>query len=1184
MNRPSPRPSPIGWERVPGGRVRVPLRGSWSRCAVLFLALAWSCIPTLRAAEPSTSSLPPRLVEVSGTVEVAPGGGNDWRAAARFLPLHLGDRVRTGARSRATIQFSDRSVLRLGPSTLVELQAGQTAPAKRRFHLDLGRLFFLDRERPEDIEFETPLATGAIRGTEFALEAGENGGFTRLALLDGAVALRHAGGLLDLQGGQEVLLAPGRPPEVRGIVLAVNTVQWCLYYPAVLHVGELKLTAEERRTFGPSLEAWKAGAIRDALSLAPGSHGGEGPDLRVYRASLALATGGVDEAERVLDTLPPDHSLVIALRELIAAVRFTTFETVEPPQTASEWLARSYYLQSRARLEDALTAAREAVARAPAFGRGWERVAELEHDFERNRAAARALHRALDVSPRSAPAQALRGFIALAANRVTDAEDAFERALALDDSIGNAWLGRALVAEHRGQTGEARRLLQIAAALEPNRAELRSYLGKAWAEAGDTERAERELRLATKLDPRDPTPWLYLALEQHQTHQLNEAVHSMEHSLKLNDERAVFRSGLLLDRDRSVRSADLAAIYSAVGLDDPAFRLAARAVEMDAANFSAHLFVARALQEREDPFRADLRLETPRQSELLLANLLAPPGAGNLSQQLSQQDHLHYFGPKPVALSSLTEYGSGGDWTEAASVFGSGGGFGYALDSEFLARNGEQPNGDLARRQVSFQAKQRVGPDDEVYLQAGLLDAGFGDVLRHYDPAQADPNLRVEERQEPHLYAGWHHTWAPGSHTLLLASRLTDDLHLTDPDHPLLFLRRTDGAISELDSDRAVFDLRQDSAFTLNSVEVQHLWESTTQGFLVGSRYQAGSEDTDVTLNGPLPPAFAVQHVLNNLERLDAYGRYFWRPAPSLRFTAGLAYHHLRFPRNADLPPLSNDEDSRDLVAPVFAVTWSPVDRLFLRAAYSQSLGGLYFDDSIRLEPTQTAGFVQAFRSLVPESVAGLVPGTRFETAGAGVDYSLPGGLYTGLELRWMRSDGRRDVGAASNSLPFPLPDTPDSTLQALDFQERSVAVYLTQLLGRHWSAGLRYELTDSELATRFPEIPRTAVGLSSLEQDVSAVLHSLHLFLLFHHESGWFAEWHTEWRHQDNSGYAPGLAGDDVWQHHVFGGYRFPRRRAELRLGIMNLTGTDYRLNPLNLQEWLPRERTFTASLRLNF
>jgi len=38
------------------------------------------------------------------------------------------------------------------------------------------------------------------------------------------------------------------------------------------------------------------------------------------------------------------------------------------------------------------------------------------------------------------------------------------------------------------------------------------------------------------------------------------------------------------------------------------------------------------------------------------------------------------------------------------------------------------------------------------------------------------------------------------------------------------------------------------------------------------------------------------------------------------------------------------------------------------------------------------------------------------------------------------------------------------------------------------------------------------------------------------------------------------------------------------LTLGILNLAGRDYRLNPLDLYNELPRSRTFSARLGFNF
>jgi len=108
--------------------------------------------------------------------------------------------------------------------------------------------------------------------------------------------------------------------------------------------------------------------------------------------------------------------------------------------------------------------------------------------------------------------------------------------------------------------------------------------------------------------------------------------------------------------------------------------------------------------------------------------------------------------------------------------------------------------------------------------------------------------------------------------------------------------------------------------------------------------------------------------------------------------------------------------------------------------------------------------------------------------------------------------------------------------------------------------------------------------GVAALDQNQRAVLQHGQILLIYNHPCGFFAGWSSDWYQQINHGYSPGLPGDDFWQHEIFAGYEFPHRRGELRLDLLNLTGQDYRLNPLNPQYGLARGRTFTASLRLNF
>src|SRR5262249_26020124 len=121
---------------------------------------------------------------------------------------------------------------------------------------------------------------------------------------------------------------------------------------------------------------------------------------------------------------------------------------------ASEWLAFSYQHQSTNGLPAALAAARRAVEISPEFGFGWARVAELEFSFGRTSVAKEAVERSLIVSPNNAQAYALRGFLQAADSRIHDAIASFDRAIAIDSGLGNAWLGRGLCKRRLGWFGD----------------------------------------------------------------------------------------------------------------------------------------------------------------------------------------------------------------------------------------------------------------------------------------------------------------------------------------------------------------------------------------------------------------------------------------------------------------------------------------------------------------------------------------------------------------------------------------------------------------------------------------------------------------------------------------------------------------------------------------------------------
>jgi tetratricopeptide (TPR) repeat protein len=684
------------------------------------------------------------LLSKENIVNVETKGSAGWIAATVGQSLAIGDKVRTGEDSRATVRMTDLSILRIGELTTSEITPPGTATGEPGLNVKEGTSYFFSREKSREMRIETPAANGAIRGTEFVVVVAANGS-TTVTMLDGEVELSNAQGSLLLTNGEQAKVDVGGRPRKTAVLDAINVIQWCLYYPGVLDLKELGYS----RRANSSIAAYNEGDLLAALAAyGHQTRSGSNAD-KVYHAGLLLAVGQVDKARRLLKAASPGAPGRQALLTLIAAVTLKPRPDSNPPQTASDWIAESYYLQSQTNLQGALEAAQHATEIDPEFGFAWTRVAELHFSFGRVPPAKAALEKGVQLSPRNPAAHALLGFLFSAENKINQAKGAFENAMAIDGALGNAWLGRGLCLIRQGKNEEGRRDLQVAAALEPNRAFFHSYLGKAFSNVGNEPKARLEFERAKTLDPRDPTPWIYSAIENKQDSRINEAVRDLEKSQELNDNRRVYRSQFLLDQDRAVRSANLAAIYQADGMEEVSVREAARGVDADYATASSHLFLANSYNALRDPKRINLRYETPWFNELLLANLLAPVGGGPLSQYVSEQEYSKLFEADRFGISSTTTYFSTGEVRETASQFGIFGNISYSIDSEFQYDNGRRPNNEITRSETYGQVKLQLTPQDTVFLQTKYQDVRQGDLLQYYDQRNAAPGLHFRELQQP---------------------------------------------------------------------------------------------------------------------------------------------------------------------------------------------------------------------------------------------------------------------------------------------------------------------------------------------------------------------------------------------------------------------------------------------------
>ena len=1226
------------------------------------------------------------VVERENVVE-AQARGVAWKPASVGLPLAIRDRLRTGEFSRAAVRFTDLSMLRVDELTTIEISPPIAPAGKAALDVKRGGTYFFSRDKAQEIEIRTPAANGALRGTEFELRVASNGR-TRLTMFDGEVELGNAHGSVRLRSGEQAEVEVGRAPHKTAVIEAVNIIQWCLYYPAVLDPAELGLSAGDAR----ALNAYRAGDLPGAFGALRNKHGAGSTGDRLFRAALILSTGQVNKAHAALAGVPTSDSRRQAIEQMIAAVKLQPWPRAGDPRTSSEWMAESYHQQSRGNLEAALKAARQATELSPDFGYAWARVAELEFSFGRTLQSMKVLERGLELAPENAQAHALQGFLLTAENRMGAARRSFDKAIELDGALGNAWLGRGLCAIRHGREDDGRRDLQTAAVLEPNRSILRSYLGKAFSQVGINAKANLEFARAKEIDPHDPTPWLYSAIQRKQENRYNEAIDDLEKSVELNDNRRVYRSQFLLDQDRAIRGTNLAAIYQNNGMMEQSVREAVRAVNNDYASAPAHLFLANSYDALRDPNRVVLRYETGWFNELLLANLLSPVGSGPLSQFVSQQEYSKLFQKDGVGLSVLSEYFSDGRLRETGSQFGTAGNVSYSLDAEYYFDNGLRPNSQSSRFEAYGSFKLQLSPQDTVFFQTKYQDQEGGYLFQQYDPREIGRETSVEQRsaagltkkvtknvpaltysshelQEPGLIlAGWHHEWSPGSHTLLLLGRLASDDTLTVQDASVPYvvrdvsLRTPETLVADLNEGRIprdrdfysylrrfrgwpqvtafgseVFDIDYRNNFEIYGAELQQIFTFGPQTVLFGGRYQQGEFETQVLLSdfkngtdsfGTSRFAYPLidQRSNRDFERVNLYLYSILRLTSWATLTGGITYDRMKYPSNFTNVPIDDREASLRGFSPKVGLSLHPWRGATLRGAYTEGISGTSFDESVRLEPVQVAGFLQGYRSVISESLIGTVAGSQYKLAGASFEQKLPTRTYLGLEYNVLEQDLDRRIGATDSFDVFgsTIGNLPSSLNEKDIYRENILSASINQLVSDEWSFGASYRLTHAKFRQQLTGLGDSlARGLkndftvtyngatlngiaAALDKTAETNLHRVNLYALFNHSSGFFLRADADWYRQENdsimlSPILPvpgdvdeprprmrqrnlGLPGDDFWQFNLLAGYRFHRNQCELSCGVLNLTGEDYRLNPLVPYAELPRDRTLVVRCRLTF
>jgi tetratricopeptide (TPR) repeat protein len=219
-------------------------------------------------------------------------------------------------------------------------------------------------------------------------------------------------------------------------------------------------------------------------------------------------------------------------------------------------------------------------------------LAELRLSVGALKKALDAAKKAVSLNPHVAHTQTVLGFAYLTQIKVRDAKTAFERAIEFDQAAPLPRLGLGLAEIRQGNLKKGRGDIEIAASLDPHNSLIRSYLGKAYFEEKRNKLAKNQFSAAKALDPQDPTPWFYDAIRKQTVNRPVEALQDLQKSIELNDNRAVYRSRLLLDEDLAARSTTLARIYNELGFQQLALAEGWKSLNVDPVNYSAHRFLS----------------------------------------------------------------------------------------------------------------------------------------------------------------------------------------------------------------------------------------------------------------------------------------------------------------------------------------------------------------------------------------------------------------------------------------------------------------------------------------------------------------------------------------------------------------------------------------------------------------
>ncbi len=160
-------------------------------CFILLSSFAWAA----EEAQTRMVKLDASLEIISGQVKLTRVGSTKTDIISNGVELYAGDLLETLRESKAVLNYTDGTVMRIKPRTLVEVQPLSIKVFK-------GQTWYKFTKRGTEFRIETPTLVAGIRGTEFEV-AVTSRKKASVSVLEGAVAVKGRA------GKKSLVLKPG---------------------------------------------------------------------------------------------------------------------------------------------------------------------------------------------------------------------------------------------------------------------------------------------------------------------------------------------------------------------------------------------------------------------------------------------------------------------------------------------------------------------------------------------------------------------------------------------------------------------------------------------------------------------------------------------------------------------------------------------------------------------------------------------------------------------------------------------------------------------------------------------------------------------------------------------------------------------------------------------------------------